>query len=1196
MKRHLKYFTLSLCTFLLSAGQASVLMTTLPLPGLQTSAAVAATSPNTEPGGSILVITTTSDPFSNYYAEILRNEGLNTFNVSDISLVSSEMLANYDVVILARMTLNPSQVTMFSNWAASGGNLIAMRPDKQLSSLLGLTDTASTLSNGYLLVDTSKAPGSGIVNQTIQFHDTADRYTLNGATSIANLYTNATTATSNPAVTLRSIGNSGGQVAAFTYDLARSVVYTRQGNPAWAGQERDGFSPIRANDMFFGAASNDPQPDWIDMNKVAIPQADEQQRLLANLILNMNLDKKPLPRFWYFPHGKKAVVLMTGDDHGNGGTVGRFNQYKTMSPAGCSVEDWECVRGTSYIYPNTPISNAQAAAFTADGFEVGLHVNTNCANYTPTSLQTFYTQQLSAWSTRFPSVPASPSQRHHCGVWSDWATASKVELSQGIRLDTNYYFWPPNWVGNRPGFFTGSGMPMRFADLNGTLIDVYQATTQITDESGQTYPFTVNTLLDRALGAEGYYGVFTVNAHTDSNISSVSDAVVTSAQARGVPIVSARQMLTWLDGRNNSSFSGLAWNNNTLSFAIAPGTGTRGLQAMLPVRSAAGTVASITLNGSPVTYTTQQIKGIEYALFSATSGNYVATYTNATTDTTPPSVSSTSPSNGEPNAGIGSSVTATFSETVDPATINANTFVLKDSTNAIVPASVTYNAATRTATLQPSSSLVTGRTYTATVIGGTSQPRVQDLAGNPLVANFSWSFTTTTSSSYSFWNDTATPAIAANSDTQAVELGVKFKSDLNGYVTGIRFYKGSGNTGTYIGNLWTSTGQLLATATFSNETATGWQQVKFSQPVAINANTVYVASYHTSVGRYAINEGYFATASVDNPPLHFLRDGESGGNGVYKYGTTGFPNQTYRASNYWVDVTFATNATNPPPPVTDTTAPSISATSPSNGATNVSTSTSIAATFSEAIDPATINANTFVLQDANNALVPATVSYDAASRTATLQPSNLLATGATYRATLRGGTTQPRVQDLAGNALATNSTWSFTTAAAASTSTYSLWNSAIIPAQIATFDPYPVEVGVKFKSNTNGYITGIRFYKGSGNTGLHKATLWTSNGQQIATATFTNETATGWQQVNFAQPVPITANTVYVASYHTTTGNYAFALNYFANSGLDNGPLHALRDGANGGNGVFKYGNGGFPSQTFRSSNYFVDVVFTPNQ
>ncbi|MBD2308313.1 DUF4082 domain-containing protein [Chroococcidiopsis sp. FACHB-1243] len=447
----------------------------------------------------------------------------------------------------------------------------------------------------------------------------------------------------------------------------------------------------------------------------------------------------------------------------------------------------------------------------------------------------------------------------------------------------------------------------------------------------------------------------------------------------------------------------------------------------------------------------------------------------------------------------------------------------------------------------------------------------------------------------STWNDTATPTTASAPDAQAVELGVKFKSDLNGYVTGIRFYKGSGNTGTHVGNLWTSTGQLLATATFSNETATGWQQVNFSQPVAINANTIYVASYHTSSGRYAINEGYF-TSSIDSPPLHFLRDGESGGNGVYKYGTTGFPTNTYRASNYWVDVTFTTNATNPTPPVTDTTSPRISVVSPSNGATNVSTSTSLTATFSEAIDPATINANTFVLQDANNALVvPATVTYNAATRTATLQPSNSLATGATYRATLRGGTTQPRVQDLAGNALATNSTWSFTTAAAASTSAYSIWSSNAMPIVVADSDTAAVELGIKFRTDVSGFITGIRFYKGTGNTGVHTGNLWTSSGQQLATATFTNETASGWQQVNFDRPVAITANTVYVASYHTNVGRYSSDENYFAVSGADNGPLHFLVNGASGGNGVYKYGSSGFPNQTYKASNYWVDVVFTPN-
>ena len=148
---------------------------------------------------------------------------------------------------------------MFTDWVNAGGNLIAMRPDKQLAGLLGLDRRGGDARRTrYLLVDTGAGAGRGIVGQTIQFHGTADRYTLSGATAVATLYSNATTATSNPAVTLRSVGTSGGQAAAFTYDLARSVVYTRQGNPAWAGQERDGSAPIRSDDLFFGAQPATP--------------------------------------------------------------------------------------------------------------------------------------------------------------------------------------------------------------------------------------------------------------------------------------------------------------------------------------------------------------------------------------------------------------------------------------------------------------------------------------------------------------------------------------------------------------------------------------------------------------------------------------------------------------------------------------------------------------------------------------------------------------------------------------------------------------------------------------------------------------------------------------------------------------------------------------------------------------------------
>src|SRR6185312_3960497 len=120
-----------------------------------------------------------------------------------------------------------------------------------------------------------------------------------------------------------NVGTSGGKAAAFTYDLPRSIVAMRQGNAAWAGQERDGQAPIRSDDLYVGGSST----DWVNLSKVAIPQADEQQRLLANLVGAMNLDRKPLPRFWYFPRSAKAVVVATGDDHGNGGTAGRFDTY-----------------------------------------------------------------------------------------------------------------------------------------------------------------------------------------------------------------------------------------------------------------------------------------------------------------------------------------------------------------------------------------------------------------------------------------------------------------------------------------------------------------------------------------------------------------------------------------------------------------------------------------------------------------------------------------------------------------------------------------------------------------------------------------------------------------------------------------------------------------------------------------------------
>ena len=159
----------------------------------------------------------------------------------------------------------------------------------------------------------------------------------------------------------------------------------------------------------------------------------------------------------------------------------------------------------------------------------------------------------------------------------------------------------------------------------------------------------------------------------------------------------------------------------------------------------------------------------------------------------------------------------------------------------------------------------------------------------------------------------------------------------------------------------------------------------------------------------------------------------------------------------------------------------------------------------------------------------------------------------------------------------------------------SIWPPATTPAQIDSGDSNGVELGVRFQSATDGLITGIRFYKSAANTGTHIGNLWTNLGVQLATAPFTAETASGWQEVTFASPVPISANTPYVASYYAPNGRYSDSSGYFAISGFTNGNLAAYQDSSTTPNGLYNYGSTStFPSNSYGSTNYWVDVAFSP--
>ena len=197
------------------------------------------------------------------------------------------------------------------------------------------------------------------------------------------------------------------------------------------------------------------------------------------------------------------------------------------------------------------------------------------------------------------------------------------------------------------------------------------------------------------------------------------------------------------------------------------------------------------------------------------------------------------------------------------------------------------------------------------------------------------------------------PANQSDPDGQAVEVGVRFSSAEPGALLGVRFYKGPGNVGTHTGTLWTTKGKALAKTSFTNETASGWQQATFATPIAIAAGVVYIASYHTSTGHYA----------DDQQSLSPTRPARSGSllatAGVYRYGqTSAFPNRTWQGSNYYVDVLFqpTPGTAISTPPTTSLAAgpgPSLSATHEASGSPSSTSSSSPTTVASSTPSPTT---------------------------------------------------------------------------------------------------------------------------------------------------------------------------------------------------------------------------------------------------
>ncbi len=599
-------------------------------------------------GASILVVVNDSpanpNKFGRYLGEILRAEGLNSFEIIDVSALNAGILNDHDLTILAETSLSPGQASLLNDYITNNnGRLIAMRPDSQIKGLFGLGAAAGTLNNGYIKIDTTAVlsgtiPGQGLSSETLQIHGTASQYSPSGGTVLAQLYSNASTSTSYPAV----IAGSSGRAVAFTYDLAWNVIYTRQGNPANASLDTDGDAVVRTIDLFQDSGGGAP---WVNRDRIHIPQADEQQRLLARLVRQLVGEVRPLPQLWYFPGTAKTMLILTADAHGNP-TDYYQDEINSLNARGAKATFYLALAGEPF--EEQPGSNNDVLDWVAQGHTFGIHPYWYKPDpyppYNITNLAEGYNAYDLWFGLQYPDTPKSLTVRNHQVHWTGWTDAAEIAEAHGYRLDTNFYHWGA-WLqkpdGSWPhGYVTGSGQPMKFMRADGRLINVYQQLTQLVDEQmlrppdyafenlSPTQAITVSKqLINASLGGD-YAALMTqfhVDYYTGQPAQEWAEGTIDYANSQGVPVWNADQWLTFTETRHDASLSDITWidASKTLTFTLtATPTAGVNLTVMLPLEYLGNNLQSVSVDSLPATYSVETIKGIDVAFVTVPAGNH----------------------------------------------------------------------------------------------------------------------------------------------------------------------------------------------------------------------------------------------------------------------------------------------------------------------------------------------------------------------------------------------------------------------------------------------------------------------------------------------------------------------------------------------------------------------------------------------
>jgi hypothetical protein len=548
-------------------------------------------------------------PLAGYIQEILAVEGFLGCETVDVTgqRLDHTLLGGQELVMVAHMPLDAAERAALTDYVRNGGRLIALRPPIEMAPLFGLEARDPVLKRGhYLQFDEDRCPAGARSTETpLQVHAEADCYAVKGAEVAAWFCWSSGGRRPLPAAVLHAAGQ--GIAAMLSYDLAHSTVMHHQGLPE---QASTGACPDPG-------ALGQYKPDGhfvshLDPTRVTIPQADLQQRLLGALVDRML--PAPLPRLWYFPHAEPCLAFLNGDSDS-------MNQDDL--DAVLSIIEARAGRYTCYVMDEEPLIPAAEAAIRGRGNSFGKHIWAGALPPLET-MAAAVEEQVAGYRRRYGYTPLS--NRGHCLIWPGWTEMAQFLAAAGVRMDSNF-------VGAHcgHGYLTGSGLPVKFMDERGRIIDLYEQSTQWEDDVAigeyferLSYEQAVAQSLDTLREArERYHTVVNFNFHPIHirkeylNTRAWITAVAEYCQQQRIPMIGGDAWVRFNDARRRVTTSGYSADaaSRRVRFTLTAPEAIAGLTISIPALWDGDEIQGAAAGGEPLPLRRWRLHDADRAFF-----------------------------------------------------------------------------------------------------------------------------------------------------------------------------------------------------------------------------------------------------------------------------------------------------------------------------------------------------------------------------------------------------------------------------------------------------------------------------------------------------------------------------------------------------------------------------------------------------